>query len=396
MRRLSKLDLSFVLSSRCHTITCSGLPKIYSPIGLRSSGFHSSARLCGEEPSFTENLRRKIWGTDRPPGLVDPYSKQSESNRVVEDSAKDLPASSRNEASEEIEGPLVDDYTPATTWDGLEVVGDYSDENSLEDRDSFKSPPFSNQPRAWFQDGHIQESCISENSFHTPRKALWFAIHQSLFEVAIAHQASIPLWRVSNIPTWTYDLSQTSGAASMALSQYPTSISLIESDRTSWNLILNIMNSPRLASKESKFFVRARSSSNEEKAVLPAQQIQTSELTASYTTAWTSNWLETEFTESHVKLAIIKRIIQLTGLRIPDPIIQQSINVKSLLENLLTLSKPQKLAAKLKENSKIVNLPNLTIFDRRITPIDKEKKIGRWKVVEKELEARELLVTGHL
>ena len=40
-------------------------------------------------------------------------------------------------------------------------------------------------------------------------------------------------------------------------------------------------------------------------------------------------------------------------------------------------------------------LPNVKVYDRRITPIDKEKMVGRWKVIERELIERDLPVTGH-
>jgi len=41
-----------------------------------------------------------------------------------------------------------------------------------------------------------------------------------------------------------------------------------------------------------------------------------------------------------------------------------------------------------------VDLPNVEIRERRYTPIDREKEIGRWKVIEQELEKRGLPVTG--
>jgi hypothetical protein len=43
----------------------------------------------------------------------------------------------------------------------------------------------------------------------------------------------------------------------------------------------------------------------------------------------------------------------------------------------------------------LVQLPNVKIYSRRVTPIDKEVEVGRWKVIVKELEKRELPVTGH-
>ncbi len=39
--------------------------------------------------------------------------------------------------------------------------------------------------------------------------------------------------------------------------------------------------------------------------------------------------------------------------------------------------------------------PNVMILSRRETPVDKEKEVGRWKLIERELRARGLPVLGH-
>ncbi len=87
--------------------------------------------------------------------------------------------------------------------------------------------------------------------------------------------------------------------------------------------------------------------------------------------------------------------MQLTGIRIPDPEIDSIKTANGLLGHLIKKPKPKKLAETLKLSDKLQTLPNLHIMDRRYTPIDKEKAVGRWKVVEKELRERGLPVTGH-
>jgi Ribosomal subunit 39S len=94
-------------------------------------------------------------------------------------------------------------------------------------------------------------------------------------------------------------------------------------------------------------------------------------------------------------LQIFKRVTQLTGIRISDPALQSIKSVKALLSQILTPPKPAKLAEVLTSEERLASLPNVTIFDRRVTPIDKEMMVGRWKVIEKELERRGLPVTGH-
>ena len=86
--------------------------------------------------------------------------------------------------------------------------------------------------------------------------------------------------------------------------------------------------------------------------------------------------------------------MQLTGIRIPDPSIDSIDSAKALLGFLVKKPKPKKLAEFLMADENLNSLPNVKIMDRRYTPIDKEKQVGRWKVIEKELTRQGLPVTG--
>ena len=86
--------------------------------------------------------------------------------------------------------------------------------------------------------------------------------------------------------------------------------------------------------------------------------------------------------------------MQLSGIRIPDPVIRSSNTARVLLKHLITPPKPAKLVEALKQKSDLVDLPNVSIFSRRQTPVDKERKLGRWKVIEEELKKRGLPVFG--
>jgi hypothetical protein len=87
--------------------------------------------------------------------------------------------------------------------------------------------------------------------------------------------------------------------------------------------------------------------------------------------------------------------MQLTGIRISDSAIDSARTVRSLLTHITKKPKPTKLFDALAERQDLVKLPNVTIYNRRITPIDKEKMVGRWKIIEKELNSRGLPLTGH-
>jgi len=93
---------------------------------------------------------------------------------------------------------------------------------------------------------------------------------------------------------------------------------------------------------------------------------------------------------------IFKRITQLTALRIPDPVLSKATTLRSLYIYQLEVikPKPKNLAETLSMKEEVAALPNIKIMDRRETPIDKDKAVGRWKVIEAELRGRGLPVLG--
>ena len=82
--------------------------------------------------------------------------------------------------------------------------------------------------------------------------------------------------------------------------------------------------------------------------------------------------------------------MQLTGHRIPDPAAQDINSVKALIGHLIKKPKPKKVAERLTGNEDLVNLPNVKVRERRWSLIDKEKEVGRWKVIEEEFRKRDL------
>lgn len=85
---------------------------------------------------YTEKVRRKLWGTDNPPGLKDPYGGPSflEKRRMRQEarergeylpqaeSYEEVDPTQMAEASEKMPEEA-QDYVPAETWDGLEHMG---------------------------------------------------------------------------------------------------------------------------------------------------------------------------------------------------------------------------------------------------------------------------------
>ena len=87
--------------------------------------------------------------------------------------------------------------------------------------------------------------------------------------------------------------------------------------------------------------------------------------------------------------------MSLTGVRIHDPKISEFSKLGDVVAYLSEKPKPKKLVDMLLADSQLMALPNVEVFERRHTPIDKEKEVGRWKLIEAELSKRGLPVTGH-
>lgn len=77
----------------------------------------------------TDKLRKKIWGTENPPGQEDPYGKESAFDRERREREQENEEKRRVDPvpEEELESALEggdEQYVPATTAEGLERVGD--------------------------------------------------------------------------------------------------------------------------------------------------------------------------------------------------------------------------------------------------------------------------------
>lgn len=93
-------------------------------------------------------------------------------------------------------------------------------------------------------------------------------------------------------------------------------------------------------------------------------------------------------------IQVAKRIAQLTGRRIPDPVISNASTVTDFYTAVKARERPQKLAETPEVQQLSEQLPNVQLHRRKRSMITKEKEIGRWKLIEAELNARDLPITG--
>lgn len=86
--------------------------------------------------------------------------------------------------------------------------------------------------------------------------------------------------------------------------------------------------------------------------------------------------------------------MQLSGKRVPDPVISRADTLAGLYDAFKVREKPAKLA-KTPEFQRLPDISaNIAVHSKRRTPVHKEKSIGRWKVIEEELTLRNLPVFG--
>jgi hypothetical protein len=83
----------------------------------------------GNEIPYTEKIRRKMWGTNFPPGQRDPYKHMTPEEReaeAIEMEQERLEAEAKARGADALavkEASNSTEYIPATTWEGLERIG---------------------------------------------------------------------------------------------------------------------------------------------------------------------------------------------------------------------------------------------------------------------------------
>ncbi|KAL8802992.1 MAG: hypothetical protein Q9200_006389 [Gallowayella weberi] len=83
----------------------------------------------------------------------------------------------------------------------------------------------------------------------------------------------------------------------------------------------------------------------------------------------------------NLKFTVMKRVMQLTGIRIPDTAIQSIESSSDLFEHLIQKPKPTKLAQLL-----VKNIPNVKVLPTKYVPSMAERALGRQKVIDQELD----------
>jgi hypothetical protein len=223
MRRISRIDRPIGLL-RIHSKA--RIPSTYQCLACKHRSTPLSTSSLRPAPSdekapFTEKIRQKLWGTDQPPGLDDPYgdgsffdkTKKGPRQQKVEVRGQE-PVQAPVEVEETTEGykdNFPDDTRRATTWDGLNWVGG--------------GPIW--QPEEEFE-GYLPADAA------THPEVITAALHRALVEVFALQQAGKPLHGLSKqfpetdgVDDWT-DNVQITPSSSGATIQMPEHSSLQE------------------------------------------------------------------------------------------------------------------------------------------------------------------------
>ncbi|KAJ2975365.1 hypothetical protein NUW58_g8377 [Xylaria curta] len=95
-------------------------------------------------------------------------------------------------------------------------------------------------------------------------------------------------------------------------------------------------------------------------------------------------------------VSITKRVFQLTGQSVTDRELSSITTVHNLIRILKKPPKPATLTQEIQERHlDLLHLPNVAVASKRVTRGDKEKALGRFKLMQEEFRKRNMPAYGH-
>ncbi|MCJ1306316.1 hypothetical protein MMC08_009136, partial [Hypocenomyce scalaris] len=292
-----------------------------------------------------------MWGTENPPGAEDPYGGPSKLEQRRDNRKKDLVAVA--EGAPDAETVLPDDgasnYVPATTWDGLEHIGGAS---------------------GWWEEAWDQEHPFygfMAPSKMTSREEIEAAVRRAVIEVFTLQDAERQLADAVNalddkvIPDFENVTISQSDDGSVVLNFLDTHVredilqSTDLSRRGPAEEVMETQDEYEAASTKGITEVDAVHATPVGQ-IMPEKEStaqQTGEFHPPASTSAESGWGDVSIRDTDLKFAVLKRVMQLTGTRIPDHAIEDINTAKALIGHLVKKPKPKKLAESLLVNEKL-------------------------------------------
>ncbi|OAA79121.1 Ribosomal protein L50, mitochondria [Akanthomyces lecanii RCEF 1005] len=340
---------------------------------------HISTTPTRSSTKNTEWVRSKLWKDGDAPGAADPYTQRPED--VPEDSAvtrlprealegtdpadkrplavrrSRLPfPATRNEAATPKEVGATDAaYEPATSLEDLTEMGTLSD--------------------WWDQPGHWSEldqfKAFASTEKVTDKATIEVYYRRALVEV-------LALQKTGALGEWA---TQKWAEGSRADLDAALAAEIVTQD-----------GGAVLKGEAAAIASSLKQTTEAETEVTRPERIS-SEEAAEMIKAWDPSWKEIAVNDQ-MKFALRKRLYQLTGNLIPDAKLGAAATVGHLLTLTAKQPKAKRLAEILQKTEELVQLANVKVHDRRVSSIDREVAVGRWKLIEEELTKRELPLTG--
>ncbi|KAL4944215.1 hypothetical protein BDV06DRAFT_210424 [Aspergillus oleicola] len=397
--RLLNLEVSTIQGSRtryvCSTCRQEARPRPFVACQFLRNASDSSTPI-------TERVRRKIWGTDNPPGLKDPYGgegvfekKWKKSQAGAEEGGEDSrqrPAETKQAAKEEepVEEVTSGDYEAATTWEGLDRVGHLGRWKDL--------PP----KKADAYNSFVQHRLTSPGH-------LAIAAHQTAIELSLMDSTGRQLTGICEVVEHEkpiFDLIYNTRIVYTNDTPPKMMIKHLGPEaKEALHYVFSQIGSPDPAKQTVEDVEKTEKQAEVADASAPTPEFesaQESEPEPAQSSSPVPFFGYEDIKDKGVlklnlpikmRFAYLKRFTQLTGHRIPDPLVAEIKTVQDLLNYLnkeLAL-KPKKLGEHLVANQKLTSLPNVKISVKKVKPHQKDEEMGRKKIIDAELRKRGLV-----
>ncbi|EEA25794.1 hypothetical protein TMatcc_005971 [Talaromyces marneffei ATCC 18224] len=407
VRLLKPLEAPSLRSSKNALYVCSNCRYDAS---LPSSSQHQSRRYAsgsGNTP-FTDKIRRRIWGTDNPPGLEDPYGGEGviakewakrkaqymgEDKREAQqnDGKEQVPEEEEDHEYDEGEGLLPADFTPATTAHDLPRMGHLSQWNDFPPSQADIYQGFLSLKKA-NRSAHFrsaaQSVAVELSLLHELKKPLSLACDLTRHDQMIWKMIRECQIKDGNLKFPNEKTKETLFFVFNQLGETPEVQTETTAEATEAAVdVTEQLEAEAVADEE--FEVEEVAEVEEPQGIVDAVH----SFALKHTKApKDEGYLQFSLADPAIKFAFFKRYSQITGHHMQDIC---AYNAKSIGDVIAHVEKiycrPQKLAKELRTLKGRLDIPNLAIYSKRYTKAQHDREVGRAKLVEAALRERGLL-----
>ncbi|KUL87239.1 hypothetical protein ZTR_03332 [Talaromyces verruculosus] len=402
VRLLKPLEAPSLRNSKNALYVCSNCRYDASLLPSSTQHNHQSRRYASGNTPFTEKLRRRIWGTDNPPGLEDPYGGEGviasewakrkaqymgKHEQKEEGGEEQIPAEEeRDHEYEDGEDLIPEEFNPATTAHDLPRMGHLSQWSDFPPTEGDIYQPFVSLKKA-----------SDSAQFRSAAKSV-------AIELSILHELKKPLSLACDVPRHDERIWQ------MIRKCQISEGSLKFPDNKEKKILLFVFNqlgeTPSAQTEDAAAEATEQPEAEAEATVDTTEQLEAEAVAepeerrgivdAVYSYALKATkppkhegYLDFSLADPAVKFAFFKRYSQITGHHMQDICAYKAQTVGDVIAHVERIYlRPKKLAPELRK----INIPkNVAIYSKRYTKGQQDRENGRAKLVEAALRERGLL-----